>query len=104
MNDHDKAVTAYHEGGHALAAAALNYTDPVTKVTILPRGRALGYTMVMPTEDRFNKTRNQLLDTRCTVWVAASPKRSSSAIRRPAPPTTFSRPRRRPAPWSPTTA
>ena len=62
MNDHDKAVTAYHEAGHALAAAALNYTDPVTKVTILPRGRALGYTMVMPTEDRFNKTRNQLLD------------------------------------------
>ena len=62
MNDHDKAVTAYHEGGHALAAAALRYTDPVTKVTILPRGRALGYTMVMPTEDRFNKTRNQLLD------------------------------------------
>ena len=62
MNDHDKAVTAYHEAGHALAAAALNYTDPVTKVTILPRGRALGYTMVMPTEDRFNKPRNQLLD------------------------------------------
>ena len=62
MNDHDKAVTAYHEAGHALAAAALNYTDPVTKVTILPRGRALGYTMVMPTEDSFNKTRNQLLD------------------------------------------
>lgn len=62
MNDHDKAVTAYHEAGHALAAAALNYTDPVTKVTILPRGRALGYTMVMPNEDRFNKTRNQLLD------------------------------------------
>ena len=62
MNDHDKAVTAYPEAGHALAAAALNYTDPVTKVTILPRGRALGYTMVMPTEDRFNKTRNQLLD------------------------------------------
>ena len=62
MNAHDKAVTAYHEAGHALAAAALNYTDPVTKVTILPRGRALGYTMVMPTEDRFNKTRNQLLD------------------------------------------
>lgn len=62
MNDHDKAVTAYHEGGHALAAAALNYTDPVTKVTILPRGRALGYTMVMPTEDRYSKTRNQMLD------------------------------------------
>ncbi|QWW19860.1 ATP-dependent zinc metalloprotease FtsH [Schaalia sp. 19OD2882] len=62
MNDHDKAVTAYHEAGHALCAAALNHTDPVTKVTILPRGRALGYTMVMPTEDRYSKTRNQLLD------------------------------------------
>ncbi|WP_424133832.1 ATP-dependent zinc metalloprotease FtsH [Schaalia vaccimaxillae] len=62
MNDHDKAVTAYHEAGHALAAAALRYTDPVTKVTILPRGRALGYTMVMPVEDRYSKTRNQLLD------------------------------------------
>ena len=62
MNDHDKLVTAYHEGGHALCAAALRYTDPVTKVTILPRGRALGYTMVMPTEDRYSRTRNQLLD------------------------------------------
>lgn len=62
MNDHDKLVTAYHEGGHALCAAALHYTDPVTKVTILPRGRALGYTMVMPTEDRYSRTRNQLLD------------------------------------------
>ncbi len=62
MNDHDKRVTAYHEGGHALVAAALNHTDPVTKVTILPRGRALGYTMVMPTEDRYSKSRNQLLD------------------------------------------
>ncbi|WP_084039227.1 ATP-dependent zinc metalloprotease FtsH [Demequina sp. NBRC 110053] len=62
MNDHDKSVTAYHEGGHALVAAAMNHTDPVTKVTILPRGRALGYTMVMPQEDRYSKTRNQLLD------------------------------------------
>ena len=62
MNDHDRAVTAYHEGGHALVAAAMNHTDPVTKVTILPRGRALGYTMVMPQEDRYSKTRNQLLD------------------------------------------
>ena len=62
MNDHDKRVTAYHEGGHALVAAAMRHTDPVTKVTILPRGRALGYTMVMPQEDRYSKTRNQLLD------------------------------------------
>ena len=54
--------TAYHEGGHALVAAALHYTDPVTKITILPRGRALGYTAVMPTEDRYSQSRNQLLD------------------------------------------
>ena len=46
MNDKEKKITAYHEGGHALVAAALRNTDPVTKVTILPRGRALGYTMV----------------------------------------------------------
>ncbi len=62
MSPEDRRMTAYHEGGHALAAAALRYTDPVTKVTILPRGRALGYTMVMPTEDRYSVTRNQLLD------------------------------------------
>ena len=54
--------TAYHEGGHAIVAAALHHTDPVTKVTILPRGRALGYTAVMPTEDRYSQSRNQLLD------------------------------------------
>ena len=54
--------TAYHEGGHALVAAALNDADPVTKVTILPRGRALGYTAVMPTSDRYSQSRNQLLD------------------------------------------
>ena len=48
MNEKEKLVTAYHEGGHALVAAALPGTDPVQKVTILPRGRALGYTMVLP--------------------------------------------------------
>jgi cell division protease FtsH len=62
MNEKEIKVTAYHEGGHALAAAALRYTDPVTKVTILPRGRALGYTMVMPSEDKYSTSRNELLD------------------------------------------
>ncbi|MDO5700227.1 MAG: ATP-dependent zinc metalloprotease FtsH [Bowdeniella nasicola] len=62
MNEKEKKVTAYHEGGHALVAAALRHTDPVTKVTILPRGRALGYTMVLPSEDRYSTTRNELLD------------------------------------------
>ncbi|MDD9206381.1 ATP-dependent zinc metalloprotease FtsH, partial [Georgenia sp. 10Sc9-8] len=62
MNEKEQKITAYHEGGHALAAAALRYTDPVTKVTILPRGRALGYTMVLPNEDKYSTTRNELLD------------------------------------------
>ena len=62
MNDHDKAVTAYHEAGHALCVAAGAYSDPVTKVTILPRGRALGYTQVMPQDDKYSTTRNELLD------------------------------------------
>jgi cell division protease FtsH len=62
MKDHERLVTAYHEAGHALVAGAANYSDPVTKITILPRGRALGYTMVMPLEDRYSISRNQLLD------------------------------------------
>lgn len=62
MKELERKITAYHEGGHALVAAALRNTDPVTKVTILPRGRALGYTMVLPADDKYSITRNELLD------------------------------------------
>ncbi|MEN2743770.1 ATP-dependent zinc metalloprotease FtsH [Sinomonas halotolerans] len=62
MKDLERKITAYHEGGHALVAAALRNSAPVTKVTILPRGRALGYTMVVPEEDKYSVTRNELLD------------------------------------------
>ena len=62
MQELERLNTAYHEAGHALVAASLNHSDPVTKVTILPRGRALGYTMVLPLEDRYSVSRNQLLD------------------------------------------
>jgi len=62
MSEEERRVTAYHEVGHALVARALPHTDPVHKVTIMPRGRALGYTMVLPDEDRYSITRNQLLD------------------------------------------
>ena len=61
MSDKE-AMTAYHEGGHALVAAALPGTDPVTKITILPRGRALGYTQVLPEEDKSSASRAELLD------------------------------------------
>ncbi len=62
MTEEERRITAYHEGGHALVAAALPHTDPVHKITIMPRGRALGYTMVLPDEDRYATTRNQMLD------------------------------------------
>ena len=62
MNEHERKVTAYHEGGHALVAAGLRNSAPVTKITILPRGRALGYTMVVPEDDKYSVTRNELLD------------------------------------------
>jgi len=62
MSDKEKKVTAYHEGGHALVAHAMPNLDPVHKVTILSRGRALGYTMVLPEEDKYSTTRNEMID------------------------------------------
>jgi cell division protease FtsH len=62
MSEDERRVTAYHEAGHALVARALPHTDPVHKITIMPRGRALGYTMILPEDDRYSTTRNQLLD------------------------------------------
>jgi cell division protease FtsH len=60
MDDREKLITAYHEGGHALVAAALPGNDPVHKITILPRGRALGYTMVLPEQDKHSTTRTDM--------------------------------------------
>jgi cell division protease FtsH len=62
MSEQEKLMTAYHEGGHALVAAALPGTDPVTKITILPRGRALGFTQVLPDSDKSSVSRNELLN------------------------------------------
>jgi cell division protease FtsH len=62
MSDKEKRVTAYHEAGHALAAWAMPNLDPVHKVTILPRGRSLGHTLVLPLEDRYTQTRAEILD------------------------------------------
>jgi cell division protease FtsH len=62
ISDREKRVIAYHEGGHALVAHALPNTDPVHKISIIPRGRALGYTLTLPTEDKFLVTRSELVD------------------------------------------
>ncbi len=62
MSDREKRVIAYHESGHALAAHVLPNTDPVHKISVIARGRALGYTLTLPEEDRFLMTREELSD------------------------------------------
>ena len=62
MSDEEKKNTAYHESGHAVVAKLLPKTDPVHKVTIIPRGRALGVTMQLPTEDRYSYDRDFLMN------------------------------------------
>ena len=62
MSEKEKQVIAYHEAGHALVGHALPNTDPIHKVSIIARGRALGWTLALPTEDRYLKTRSELLD------------------------------------------
>jgi cell division protease FtsH len=61
MPEHERRNTAYHESGHAVVAQLLPKTDPVHKVSIIPRGRALGVTMQLPTEDRFSMDREEIL-------------------------------------------
>ncbi len=63
MSEKEKKVTAYHESGHALVAWALPHAAPVHKVTILSRGRSLGHTLVLPTEDKYTQTRSEMIDT-----------------------------------------
>ena len=62
LSDRERRVIAYHEGGHALVSHALPNSDPVHKISIIPRGRALGYTLTLPTEDKFLVTRSELID------------------------------------------
>ncbi len=62
MSDRDKQVVAYHEAGHALVGHVLPNTDPIHKVSIIARGRALGWTLALPTEDRYLRSRSELLD------------------------------------------
>ena len=63
MSERERLITAYHEMGHAIVGNYLEFADPVHKISVISRGRALGYTISMPTEDRFLTTRQELLDT-----------------------------------------
>jgi cell division protease FtsH len=62
MSEREKRMIAYHEGGHALVAHILPNTDPVHKISVIPRGRALGYTLTLPEQDKFLATREELID------------------------------------------
>src|SRR5437588_1248084 len=62
LTDHEKRVVAYHEAGHALCGELLPSVDPVHRISIVPRGKALGYTLNLPEEDRYLKTREELID------------------------------------------
>jgi cell division protease FtsH len=62
LSEAERKLIAYHEGGHALVGHAMPHADPVHKVTIIPRGRALGYTQALPTEDKFLVTRAEMQD------------------------------------------
>jgi cell division protease FtsH len=62
MSEREKRIIAYHEGGHALVAHVLPNTDPVHKISVVSRGRALGYTLTLPDEDKFMMTREELAD------------------------------------------
>ncbi|MGH2739250.1 MAG: ATP-dependent zinc metalloprotease FtsH [Actinomycetota bacterium] len=62
ISDREKRIIAYHEAGHALVAHVLPNADPVHKISVIPRGRALGYTLTLPTEDKFLVTRSELVD------------------------------------------
>ena len=71
LTEEDKRITAFHEAGHALVAALLPESDPLHKVSIIPRGRALGVTMQLPEGDVLNRTQKQLTHQRDAVHQPA---------------------------------
>ena len=102
ISDAEKAIIAYHEGGHAVVQRILPKCDPVAKVTIISRGMALGYTMALPMEDRYLQSKTEFEDKIAGLLggnVAGAAR--SSATRRRAPATTSRRRPTWPAGWSP---
>ena len=101
MTDADRERTAYHESGHALVGMLTPGADPVRKISIIPRGQALGVTLSTPETDRYSYARDELARPRSrSRSAAARPRRSSTARSRPAPSPTSRTSRRSPAAWS----
>ena len=104
LDDHhrrEKKVTAIHEAGHALLAVLLPHADPMHKVTIIPRGMALGLTQQLPVDEKHNYSRDYLNDRSRSCWAAASPRdHDDQATSPPAPATTSSAPPSWRARWS----
>ena len=101
MTDADRERTAYHESGHALVGMLTPGADPVRKISIIPRGQALGVTLATPETDRFNYARDELARRRSRSRSAdARRRRSSSATSPPARSRTSRTSRRSRAGWS----
>ena len=79
LTDHEKRVVAYHEAGHALCGELLPSVDRVHRISIVPRGRALGYTLNLPEEDRYLKTREELID--FMTMLLGRPRRRAARVR-----------------------
>ena len=104
LSDEEKRNTAYHEAGHALVAAVTPGADPLHKVTIIPRGMALGVTMQLPIDDKHTYTKEFLEAQLAVLMGGRAPKRFSLATSRPARETTSSAPRKSRGKWSATGA
>ena len=90
MHEDEKRATAYHEAGHAIVAESLPFTDPVHKVTIMPRGRALGLTWQLPERDRISMYKDQMLSQLSILFGGRIAEDILSAVFLPAHLTTLS--------------
>ena len=104
ITEHEKRVVAYHEAGHALCSELLPSVEKVHRISIIPRGKALGYTLNLPEEDRYLKTKDELLDYLVVLLGGRVTEHSCSARSPPAPRTTCARCTRSAARWSRCTA
>ena len=100
MTEAERTTIAYHESGHALVGHILEHSDPVHKISIVSRGQALGYTLQLPQEDHFLKTKNEMLDELAVSWAVALPRSSCATTSRRARATIWSARLRWRARWS----